>query len=328
MKAVRIVVVLALLVAAGGGAYWWMTAEEEGPTAFQGYMEGNLVYMAPEEGGRIDKMTVEPGDEVKEGQFLFALESSVQIAQRNEAEARLHQAEAQLANLKAAQQRPEQIAVLRAQEERARAALDYSKSEFERQQILFQRGYSAKARLDQAEAAFERDKAALAEARRQIEAAQLAGRSAEIDAAEAAVRAAEAMVKQAETKIAKRRVSAPAEAKVQDVFFRTGEVVNAGQPVLSLLPPGNLRVRFYVPEPALSSLALGQTVRITCDNCPENLEAKISFISREAEYTPPIIFSEQERAKLVFRVEARPVGALNLPIGLPVSVSPAPVRSA
>jgi HlyD family secretion protein len=325
MKALRLILVLALLVGIGG-AFWWMNAEEEGPTAFQGYMEGNLVYMAPEEGGRIDKMTVEPGDEVKEGQLLFALEASVRIAERNEAEARLRQAEAQLANLKAAQQRPEQIAVLRAQEERAKAALDYSRGEFERQQTLFLRGYSAKARLDQAEAAFERDKAALAEARRQIEAAQLAGRSAEIDAAEAAVRAFDAAVKQAESKIDKRRVAAPANAKVQDVFFRAGEVVNAGQPVLSLLPPGNLRLRFYVPEPALSSLALGQSVRVSCDNCPENLEAKISFISREAEYTPPIIFSEQERAKFVFRVEARPVGAWSVPIGLPVSVSPAPAR--
>jgi HlyD family secretion protein len=110
----------------------------------------------------------------------------------------------------------------------------------------------------------------------------------------------------------------PADAKVQDVFFRAGEVVNAGQPVLSLLPPGNLRVRFYVPEPALSSLALGQTVRVTCDNF---------FISREAEYTPPVIFSEKERAKLVFRIEARPVGTWSLPIGLPVSVNPVPAQA-
>jgi HlyD family secretion protein len=251
----------------------------------------------------------------------------MQIAQKNEAEARLRQAEAQLANLKAAMQRPEQIAVLRAQEERAKAQLQFSRNEYERQQTLFQRGISAKAALDNAKAAFDRDQAALEEAQRQILAAQLAGRSSEIDAAEAAVRAAEAMVKQAETKIAKRRVSAPADAKAQDVFFRAGEVVNAGQPVLSLLPPGNLRVRFYVPEPSLSSLALGQTVAVSCDNCPAGLAAKISFISREAEYTPPIIFSEQERAKLVFRIEARPVGAWDLPIGLPLSVAPATSQS-
>ena len=131
---------------------------------------------------------------------------------------------------------------------------------------------------------------------------------------------------QAETRLARRRVSAPANAKVQDVFFRAGEVVNAGQPVLSLLPPQNLRLRFYVPEPVLATFALGQTVAVACDSCPAGIEAKVSFISREAEYTPPVIFSEQERAKLVFRIEARPAAAMNLPIGLPVSVRPLPAE--
>jgi HlyD family secretion protein len=207
-RAARLILVLTL-IAASGGAYWYFDPAEEKPAAFQGYMEGNLVYMAPEESGRIERLEVEAGDLVSEGQLLFALESSVQIAQRNEAEARLRQAEAQLANLKAAQQRPEQIAVLRAQVERARANLDLSRNEFERQKTLYQKGISAKARLDQAESAFERDKAALDEAQRQILAAQLGGRSAEIDAAEAFARAAEAMLRQAETRVAKRRVSAP-----------------------------------------------------------------------------------------------------------------------
>ena len=321
-RTARLILVLTLIAAASGGAYWYFDPAEEKPTAFQGYMEGNLVYMAPEESGRIERLNVEAGDLVSEGQLLFALESSVQIAQRNEAEARLRQAEAQLANLKAAQQRPEQIAVLRAQVERARANLDLSKNEFERQKTLYQKGISAKARLDQAESAFERDKAALDEAQRQVLAAQLGGRSGEIDAAEAFARAAEAMLRQAETRVAKRRVSAPVAARVQDIYFRAGEVVNAGQPVLSLLPPANVRVRFYVPEPVLSTLSLGQTVAIRCDNCADDLRAKIVFLSREAEYTPPVIFSDKERAKLVFRAEAKPLGAVELPIGLPVSVMP------
>ena len=324
MKAARIAAILAILVAAGGGAYWWMSADEDGPKGFQGYVEGNLVYMAPEEGGRIETMAVEAGDEAREGDLLFGLESSMQIAQKNEAEARLSQAEAQLANLKAAMQRPEQIAVLRAQEERAKAQAQFSRNEHERQQTLFQRGIAAKAQLDNAKAALDRDQAGLEEAQRAILAAQLAGRSGEINAAEAALRAAEAAVAQAETRLARRRVSAPANAKVQDVFFRAGEVVNAGQPVLSVLPPQNLRLRFYVPEPVLATFALGQTVAVACDSCPAGIEAKVSFISREAEYTPPVIFSEQERAKLVFRIEARPAAAMNLPIGLPVSVRPLP----
>lgn len=321
-RALRLVLALALLAAAGGAAYWRFGRAEEKPVAFQGYMEGYFVYMAAEEGGRIERLDVEAGDQVIEGQFLFALESSVQVAQRNEVEARLRQAQAQLANLKAAQQRPEQIAVLQAQVERARANLDLSKVELERQKALFQRGISAKARLDQAESTFERDKAVLEETQRQIQAAQLAGRSAEIEAAEAAVRAAEAMLRQAETRVAKRRVYAPAAARVQDVFFRAGEVVSAGQPVLSLLPPANVRVRFYVPEPVLSTFSLGQTVAIRCDGCPGDLRAKIVFLSREAEYTPPVIFSDKERAKLVFRAEAKLFGGAELPIGLPVSVTP------
>jgi HlyD family secretion protein len=320
---VRRVLAILLVLAAAGGAYWYLSREDDGPAGFQGYIEGNLVFMAPEEGGRIERLEVEAGDVVTEGQLLFALESSVQQAQRGEVEARYRQAQAQLANLKAALQRPEQIAVLRAQEERARASLDLSRSELERQKTLFQRGISAKARLDQAEAAFERDRAALEEATRQIQAGQLSGRSSEIDAGEAMVRANEAMLRQAETRLAKRRVIAPAAARVQDIYFRTGEVVNAGQPVLALLPPANLRVRFYVPEPVLSTLSLGDTVSVTCDSCSEGLRARIAFISREAEFTPPVIFSEQERAKLVFRVEARPLDPdVRLPIGLPVTVSP------
>src|SRR5215207_212113 len=163
MKAARIAAILAILVAAGGGAYWWMSADEDGPKGFQGYVEGNLVYMAPEEGGRIETMAVEAGDEAREGDLLFGLESSMQIAQKNEAEARLRQAEAQLANLKAAMQRPEQIAVLRAQEERAKAQAQFSRNEHERQQTLFQRGIAAKAQLDNAKAALDRDLAGLEE---------------------------------------------------------------------------------------------------------------------------------------------------------------------
>jgi HlyD family secretion protein len=310
----------------GAGAWWWSTLGEDGAAGFQGYVEGNLVYMAPEEGGRIERMEVESGDAVAEGKLLFSIESSMQVAQLNEATARLRQAQAQLANLKVAQQRPEQVAVLRSQEERARAQAQFSRNEFERQQTLFQRGIAAKAQLDNARAAYDRDQADLEEAQRAILAAQLAGRSGEIEAAEAAVRAAEAAVRQAETRLAKRRVLAPAAAKVQDVFFRAGEVVNPGQPALSLLPPQNLRVRFYVPEPALATISLGATVAIACDSCPPDLKGKVSFISREAEYTPPVIFSEQERAKLVFRAEARPAGPSSLPIGLPVSVILVPAQ--
>jgi HlyD family secretion protein len=129
-------------------------------------------------------------------------------------------------------------------------------------------------------------------------------------------------LRQAETRVSRRQVVAPTAAQVQAVYFRAGETVNAGQPVLALLPPENRRIRFYVPEPRLATLALGTLVRLSCDSCPVGLQARISFIAREAEFTPPVIFSENERAKLVFRIEARPLDGADLPIGLPVTVMP------
>jgi HlyD family secretion protein len=321
MKTARLIV-FAVLLLAGGAAAWFFWPQSDDTIRFQGYVEGYLVFMAPEEGGRIEELTVDSGDRVAEGTMLFRLDASVQSAQRNEAAAKLQQTRAQLANLEAALRRPEEIAVLEAQEERAQAQLGLSQAELDRQKTLFERGIAAKAQYDQARTAFERDKAALAEVQRQIDAGQIAGRSGEIGAAEAAVQANEAALMQAETRLAKRQVKAPSDAQVQDVYFRAGETVNAGQPVLALLPPANRRIRFYVPEPLLATIALGQTVGLSCDSCKDGLRARISFISNEAEFTPPVIFSEQERAKLVFRVEARPLDGADLPIGLPVTVTP------
>lgn len=318
----RPVVLLALLLALGlGGWTLWRQEQPAGPAAFQGYVEGELLYMAPEEAGRLQAVSVRAGDQVAAGAPLFALDTPIQDAQRAEAEARLRQAEAQLADLRAAQQRPEQIAVLRATVERVQASLDYTRVEYERQRALRERGISSQAALDNAHSAFERDRAALNEAERQIGAAQLAARSAAIAAGEAAVRAAASALQQLEVRIAKRSVAAPAAGVVQDLYFRAGETVNAGQPVLALLPPANRKLRFYMPEPLFAQVLPGRRIAVSCDGCAAGITATISFVSRDVEFTPPVIFSDQERAKLVFRVEARfEDGAAPLPLGLPVRV--------
>lgn len=328
MKRGPIIALAGLLAAGAAGFYWYRTGEAGPSSGYQGYIEGNLVYLAPEQGGRIDKLNVDVGDAISRGKLVFVLDSKMETAQRDEALAKLKQAQATLENLKMAQQRPEQIAVLKAQQDRARANLELSKRELERQRDLYQRGIAAKATFDQAQAAFDRDTASLAEATRQIDAGLLTGRRFEVGAAEAAVVAQKAALEQAETRLAKRQVVASADGRIQDVFFRPGEVVNAGQPVLALLPPGNLRFRFYVPEPALSAFTLGQAVTVSCDGCPAGIAAKISFISRQAEFTPPVIFSDRERAKLVFRVEAQPNEVTSLPLGLPVGVHPVASASA
>lgn len=314
----RLIIAGAVAVAIIALLAWYRGFGEGEQTVFQGYVEGNLVYLAPESAGRIDALMLTEGETALPNQIAFRMESSLQIAQRNEASAKLNQVASQLEDLRAAQQRPEQIDILRAQEDQAKSALDLARTELQRQKTLFERGYTSKAALDQAQTTFDRATAALAEAQRQITAAELGARSAAIDAGEAAMRAAEAGLVQAETVLTKRDIRAPVESRVQEIFFRAGEVVNVGQPVLSLLPPQNLKYRFYVPAPVLAKLRVGQDIGVTCDSCPPDLRARISFMSREAEFTPPVIFSDEERAKLVFKIEAMPLTPVDLPIGLPL----------
>lgn len=287
---------------------------------FTGYVEGDLVQVGPIEGERLKALNFEPGAQVAKGAALFTMATPVLDQQRVEAKARLDQAEANLNNLQAALQRPEQIAVLRAAVERAKAALVLSQTEFDRQQYLLPRGAATVAARDQAKFALDRDKASLAEAERQVEAGLIPSRSQEIHAAEAEINQARAQMEQIDVRIARQTVYAPADSIVQDVYFWPGEIVAAGQPILALLPPENRKIRFYVPEPQLARFTLGAKIAVACDNCSA-LQGRVIFISQQAEFTPPVIFSLQERGKLVFRVDARLDNpATLLPLGLPLTV--------
>jgi HlyD family secretion protein len=291
--------------------------------AFLGYVEGDLLYLGPVEGERLGGLSVEAGDDVAAGAPLFFMETPILDAQDKEAAARIAQMEAQLQNLQAALNRPQQVAVLQAAVARAKADLTLSQQNFQRQKALYAARDVPKSTLDTAQAALSRDEASLSEAQRQVDAALLTGRSQEIDAAQAALRQARAQLGQLDIRIARQKVFAPAAGVVQDVFFRPGEMVNAGQPVLSLLPPQNRKARFYVPQSRLAEIELGGRVKVSCDNCPEGLHAKIFFIAGREEFTPPVIFSDQEREKLVFKIEARMEGAArDLPLGLPLRLRP------
>ncbi len=289
---------------------------------FEGYVEGDLVQIGPIEGERLKLLTVQPGAQVTKGELLFKMDTPVLDELRTEAKAKVEQAQATLANLKAAMNRPEQIAVLKASLERAKASLVLSRTEYERQAALLPKGATTVAARDQAKFALDRDKAAVAEAKRQIEAALLPSRSNEIDAAQAALLQAKSQVQQIDTRIARQSVHAPAAGIIQDVYFWPGEMVNAGQPILALLPPENRKVRFYVPETQLAKFSLGKEINVSCDNCGPGFRAHVIYISQQAEFTPPVIFSLDERGKLVFRIDARPDDKnLKLPpLGQPVTV--------
>ena len=298
----------------------WLAACTNESGRLQGWVEGDFVFVGPDEAGRVETLSVREGDQVAAGAPLFAVEAELQQADLNTAVAQVAEARARLARLEAAQQRTEEIAVLEAQEKRAQAMLVLSTAELQRQQSLSERGVAAQAQLDTAKANFNRDTAALEEVRRQIAVARLSAREEDIAGARQTLAATEARRNSAETKLARRRLVAPVAGAVQQVYYRPGEAVPAGRPVVSILPPGNIKVRFFVAQALLPTIALGDTVTVTCDGCAP-VAAKVSFIARSAEYTPPVIYSLEERNKLVFMVEARPEKPDGLRVGQPVDIA-------
>lgn len=222
---------------------------------YQGWVEADLIFVSPDEAGRVTKLNVREGDEVAPGMVLYTLDDDLQQAD-------LNQNNATLAN---------------------------ARQSFDRAQSLSRTG---------------------------------AGTQASLDAAISVLRVAEARVNTSQTRLARRTGYAPIAGSVQQIYFREGETVGAQRPVLSILPPGNMKVRFFVPEASLPTIKLGEDVRVTCDGCAADLTAKIYFIATSAEYTPPVIYSLEERSKLVYLVQARPAQPTSLKVGQPVTVIP------
>ena len=148
-----------------------------------------------------------------------------------------------------------------------------------------------------------------------------AGTQKKFEDAEAALRQAKANLEASQTRLDRRKRSVRVDGTVEQVYYRPGETVPAGRAVVALLPPGNLKIRFFAPQAELPKIKYGETVTVTCDGCDKGLTAKVSFIARSAEYTPPVIYSLEERAKLVFLIEARPDNPEKFRVGQPVSVT-------
>jgi HlyD family secretion protein len=288
---------------------------------FTGYAEGDYVRLAAPITGTLTELHVTRGGQAGRGAPAFVLERESERAARDEAAFRVAQAKSQIADLRKGR-RPDEVAAVRAQLAQAEAALTLSSANLLRQQQLVAKRFVSAAALDEARTAEERDRGHVKELRSQLNVVQLAARSDEIAAAEQEMKAAEAQLAQATWRVDQKTVSIPADARVVDVLYRVGELVPAGSPVVSLLPPPNIKARFFVPEATLGKLALGQAVNLRCDGCGAPIAAKISLIAREAEYTSPLIYSKENRATLVFMVEAlpAPADAVRLHPGQPLEI--------
>ena len=247
-----------------------------------GYGEGDFALISAPQSGWVTGLTVERGQMVHRGDLLFTLDSTEQVAGRDQAVATLAQAKASLV-----------------QEE---ANLAYTTTELARQNGLAQVNAGTPATRDQAVNSAEESRARIAQLQGQI-------------------RQMEASLTGAAYTLSQRQIVAQTEGSVEDIYFRPGEFVAPATSVVSVLPPANVYVRFFVPEPEFAKVHLGQKVRITCDGCTP-ITATVTFIASQEEYTPPVIFSVGSREKLVFKVEARAPGGLPIHPGQPVDVRP------
>ncbi len=305
-------VVVAVGTVFGGG--------DEGPATYQGYVEGEYVRVAAATSGTLDTLGVRRGDAVAAGDVVFILDHERESAAVREATARLAEARFAYDNLRTGLRDPE-LEVIDAQRAQAEADLALSESDLRRVQQLIRTNVAAAQRLDTAEAAVARNKARVEELRARLKTGRMAARDDEIAGARARIAAAEAAVTQAEWQLSQRSGLSPATGRVIDTLYRAGEQVMAGQPVVELLPPENLIVRFFVPEPVLAEIAVGGEIWLHWGGAARTVAATVTFIAPEAEFTPPVIYSETARDKLVFLIEARPRDLTGLNVGQPLDVT-------
>jgi HlyD family secretion protein len=306
-------IALALVAAACGPA-------QDRP--LQGYVEGEYVRVGAPFAGTLQQLPVKRGDQVAVGAPLFSLEKENELAARGQAQQQLEAAEAKLANLKTGK-RPPEVEMVNEQLRQAMASRDLSETNLKRQEQLFRAGFVSASALDDARTKLRTDEARVAELRASLVTANLPGRPDEIRAAEGDAKAAREALAMADWKLSQRAIEATVAGRVNDTYYVIGDFVPAGSPVVSLLPPANVKIRFYAPETMLGGLKQGQPVSFACDGCGPAMNATISFIADRAEFTPPVLFSKENRAKLVFLVEAKvaPGVAVKLNPGQPVDVT-------
>jgi HlyD family secretion protein len=290
---------------------------------YQGYVEGEFVYMASSQAGQLVDLAVQRGQTVAAGALLFTLEAQNETDALQQSDHQLKAAQAQLADLLTGK-RPPEVAVTAAQLEQARVDADRLGLQRQRDEEQYRAGGVPKGQRDDSRAQALSAEAHVRELEAQLQVSRLPGREQQIRAQQAQVDADRSVLAQAQWKLDQKSVHALHGGLVFDTMYRSGEWVPAGSPVVRLLPPENIKVRFFVREAVLGSLQVGHAVQIRCDGCAAALPAVISYTSVQAEYTPTNIFSNETRAKLVYMIEAHPqrtADAVKLHPGQPVVVS-------
>ena len=290
------------------------------PAGYTGYLEADYLYVAPLSAGRIEAMPAMEGQAVAPGDVLFALDAIQQQNLLDAAEARVSAAQATLENLETGS-RSEELDVIRASLSKAEADLAQAQSNLARSERLLAVGTVPSVRVEQDRTALASVQAQADQLRAQLAVAELPARNAQQVAAEANLQAAQADAARARQDLDDRVVTAPVAGTVDKVFFRISEVAGVGNPVVALLPGGPLEAWFFVPETERAALAMGEAVTVTCDGCAA-MSAHVIHIASEPQTTPPVIYSREERSRLVYLAKARLDTSGTLQPGQPVTVLP------
>jgi HlyD family secretion protein len=312
MNRLRPLLIILLIIVIGAVAWRWLGATPK-RDYLSGYIVGDDLNLAAPVSGTVQSVSVVDGQRVSPGQALFSIAPATLEAQDQEAAANVSANQTQVSSAEANLRQAEaQVAAARATAERARQDLARLEG-VKREDPAAVAGKD----LDQA-------RASLREANANVVAAQKTAdaRQADIAKAQAQTRQAAGGQRSVQIQVAQLSPTAPAQGRVQQVYYQVGEWVTANQPVLSLIPDGKVKVRFFVPEANVSHYRPGQTVHFSCDGCASGLTARIGYVSPDPEFTPPIIFSRESRDRLVFMVEAYPANPQRFNPGLPVEVEP------
>lgn len=296
------------------------SCSSENEESILGYVEGEYVYVAPTTAGILQTLNVERGDLVEAGAKLFALDPLQLNSSLEVARLKMAAAESTFKDLSKGA-RPEEISVLLKQQEELKLVLENEKKEYDRVQQLIKDGVITASDFDARETSWQVAQERLKGIEAQLAVANLGAREDQLIVAQRQVLIAAQGVVQSEKLLLESAPLAVSASSVEDVFYRPGEFVKAGSPVVCLLPPENIKIRFFIPEKMVSKVRLGGLVRVLLSGSKEGILSRITFISRAAEFTPPVIYSLESREKLVFMIEATPEESVQmLRPGLPVNV--------
>jgi HlyD family secretion protein len=323
-RAIAVVLVVVAVTALLLTRTWWEARLGFGAddAHYLGYVEGETSLIAPPVAGRLLERPVDRGGQVKKGDRLFLIDPVLAKAEVARAEAALAESKSRTENLLTGKRQEEQD-VIRGQRREIEAALVMAETELKRQAELVAKSISTRQAYEQAESQVRQLRSRAASLAAQEKVGDLAARPDEIAAARALVEQNQANLDQARKRLDDLMPTAPEDAMVENTFFNVGEWVPGGTPVVSLLPPSRVKLRFFVPEEDVARAQIGKQVSFACDTCPADLKATIIYVSPRSEFTPPVIYSQSARSKLVFLIEARPLPTqAKLPPGLPVTVAP------